>query len=256
MTQKSQARPRHHSVDFELLNSHRQSQAAEIGQLTPKTRKPTSSVDLSGYTGNEIASSSSKDLDLGYFSVKPDAKTTSTPSSPRDNPSPPKVDALPAAVRRSSIPDVTPFAQFVQTAPAMPRPASLPFAVVEVEKRSETALPQNSQSSPPVNVITPNSPIASKNGSTEQAAAGAVRPSFEKERRGSQVIRGHGTGFEILQPGSLPAMTPAISPPSEKHHAVPPVSLQNYARSRSRSSSRGSKGRKLQKKRRTLSVDL
>lgn len=255
LTQKPQARPRHHSVDFELLNSHRKSQAAETGQLTPKTRKPTSSVDLSGYTGNGIASSSSKDL--GYFGLKPDAKAASTPPSRRDDPSPPKVDALPAAVRRSSIPDVTPFAQFVQTAPAMPRSASLPFAAVAVEKRPETGSPRHSESSPPVSSTTPIPLTVTKNGSTEQAAAGAVRPSFEKERRGSQVLRGHGTGFEILKPGSLPAMTPAMSPPPEKYHAVPPVSLQKYARSRSRSSSRGSKGRKLQKKKkRTLSADL
>ena len=254
LNQEPQARPRHHSVDFELLNSHRQSQAAETGQLTPKTRKPTSSVDLSGYTGNGIASSSSKDL--GYFGLKPGAKTTSTPPSPRDNPSPPKVDALPVAVRRSSIPDVTPFAQFVQTAPAMPRLASLPFAVVEVEKKSEAALPEHSLQSLSVNSTTSAPPMATKNSPTEQAAAGAVRPSFEKEIRGSQVIRGHGTGFEILQPGSLPAITPAISPPPEKYHAVPPVSLQKYARSRSRSSSRGSTGGKLQKKKRPLSVDL
>jgi hypothetical protein len=255
LTQKPQARSRHHSVDFELLNSHRQSQAAETGQLTPKIREPTSSVDLSGYTGNGIASSSSKDL--GYFSLKPDAKTTSTPPSPRDNPSPPKVDALPAAVRRSSIPDVTPFAQFVQTAPAMPRPGSVPFAVAELERKSGTPLPKHSVQSPPMASTTSAPPAAMKNGSTEQAAAGAVRPSFEKERRGSQqVLRGHGTGFEILQPGSLPAMAPAMSPPPEKYQAVPPVSLQKYARSRSRSSSRGSTGRKLQKKKRTLSVNL
>lgn len=254
MTQKTQARPRHHSVDLELLNSHRQSQAAETGQLTPKNRKPTSSVDLSGYTGNGIASSSSKGLD--YFSLKPSARTTSTPPSPRDNPSPPKVDALPAAIRRSSIPDVTPFAQFVQTAPAMPRPASLPFAVVELEKRSEAIFSQSSVPSPPVTSTT-STPIAGmKSSPTEQAAAGAVHLSFEKERRGSQVLRGHGTGFEILQPGSLPAMTPAMSPLPERYHVVPPVSLQKYARSRSRSSSRGSTGRKLQKKKRPLSVDL
>ena len=254
LTQKPQARPRHHSVDFELLNSHRKSQAAETGQLTPKTRKPTS-VDFSGYTGNGIGSASSREL--GYFGHKSDAKkTSSTPSSPRDSPSPPKVDALPAAVRRSSIPDVTPFAQFVQTAPAMPRPAGLPFAVAEVEKRLETAMPTLPAPSPPADLHTSTPPMATKNSPTEQAAAGAVRPSFEKESRGSQVIRGHGSGFEILRPGSLPSMTPAMSPPPEKHHAVPPVSLHKYARSRSRSSSRGSTGRKLQKKRRTLSVDL
>jgi hypothetical protein len=83
-----------------------------------------------------------------------------------------------------------------------------------------------------------------------------VRPSFEKERRPSQVIRGHGSGFEILKPGSLPAMTPAVSPPPEKQYAVPPVSLKNYGRSRSRSSSRGSTGRKLQKKKRASSIDF
>ena len=254
LTQKSQARPRHHSVDFELLNSHRKSQAAETGQLTPKTRKPTSSVDLPGYTGNGIASSSSKDL--GYFGLNAGAKTASMPPSPRDNPSPPKVDALPAAVRRSSIPDVTPFAQFVQTAPAMPRPASLPSAIVEVKKEPEAALSQHSVPLPPIALPTLTPTAATKNSPTEQAAAGAVRPSFEKERRGSQVIRGYGSGFEILRPGSLPAMTPAMSPPPEKYHAVPPVSLQKYARSRSRSSSRGSTGRKLQKKKRPLSVDL
>lgn len=196
LAQKPQARPRHHSVDFELLNSHRKSQAAETGQLTPKTRKPTSSVDLLGYTGNGITSSSSRDL--GYFGLKPDAKAASTsPSriSRRDNPSPPKVDALPAALRRSSIPDVTPFAQFVQTAPAMPRSASPPFAAVAVEKRPETTLHKHSESSPPVGSTTAIPSAVNKSDSTEQAAVGAVRPSFEKERRGSQVLRGHGTGW-------------------------------------------------------------
>jgi hypothetical protein len=248
-TQKTQARPRHHSVDFELLNSHRQSQAAETGQLTPKTRKPTSSVDLSG-----VASSSSRDL--GYFALKADGKISLTPPLPRDNPSPPKVDALPAAVRRSSIPDVTPFTQFVQTAPAMPRSASLQFPVAEGGKSPEAASPKPSILSPPINSIAPQLPAAKKNVHAEQATPGAVRPSFEKERRASQVLRGHGTGFEILQPGSLPAMIPALLPPPEKSHAVPPVALQNYTRARSRSSSRGSTGRKLQKKRRGLSVDL
>ena len=248
LTQKPQARPRHHSVDFELLNSHRQSQAAETGQLTPKTRKPTSSVDLPGYTGNGIAPISSSDL--GYFALKPDAKNASAPPSPRDKPSPLKVDALPAAVRRSSIPDVTPFAQFVQTAPAMPRLASLQFPVIEVEKRPEAAVTRNSVSSPPIDLTIPTTPTVTKTSPAGQAIAGAVRPSFEKERTASQVLRGHGTGFEILQPGSLPAMTLAMSPPPEESHAVPPASLQKYTRSRSRSSSRGSTGRKLQKKKR------
>lgn len=254
LNQKRQGRPRHHSVDFELLNSHRKSQAAETGQLTPKTRKPTSSMEFQGYASGGIASSSSKDL--GYFGIKHTVKPSVTPPSSADRPSPPKVDALPAAVRRSSIPDVTPFAQFVQTAPAMPRPASIQLPVVVVESRSEGALPVALIQSPPSGSITSAPPTQTKANKTEQAAAGAVRPSFEKERRPSQVIRGYGTGFEILKPGSLPAVTPAVSPSPEKQHAVPPVSLQKYTRSRSRSSSRGGTGRKLQKKKRAMSLDF
>jgi hypothetical protein len=258
LNQKRQTRPRHHSADFELLNSHRKSQAAETGQLTPKTRKPTSSMDLQGYAGDGVASSSSKDL--GYFGPKPNTNGSLTPPSSADRPSPPKVDALPAAVRRASIPDVTPFAQFVQTAPAMPRPASLQSSVLETKRSSEAALPNVLERSPPSDIVTSAPCTQTKANPTEQAAPGAVRPSFEKERRSSQVIRGHGTGFEILKPGSLPVVTPVLSPPPDRQPGVPPVSLQKYARprSRSRSSSRERSGRKLQKKekKRTLSLDF
>jgi hypothetical protein len=256
LNQKRQTQARHHSVDFELLNSHRRSQAAETGQLTPKTRKPTSSMDLQGDGNDGLASSSSKDL--GYFGLKPNAKGSLTPPSSADKPSPPKVDTLPAAVRRASIPDVTPFAQFVQTAPAMPRPASLSSPVLETKRSSEAALPNVLERSPPSEIVTSALPTQMKTNTTEQAAAGAVRPSFEKERRSSQVIRGHGTGFEILKPGSLPVVTPVLSPPPDRQHAVPPVSLHKYGQSRSRSSSRERTGRKLQKKekKRTLSIDF
>lgn len=255
--QRSQFRPRHHSVDFELLNSHRQSQAAETGQLTPRTRKPTQSMELSGYTSEDLPSESD---DAGYFGVKPTSKATSAPSSPKENsPSPPKVAALPAAVRRTSIPDVTPFAQFVQTAPSLPRPASLQSPIVEdVKKKTEEVVsngdqrPTNSNAAPyipsPTSKATPSEP--------EQAVSGAIRPSFEKDGRGSQVIRGHGTGFEILKPGSLPeAIMPMEPPLHEKLSKAPPMSLKNYTRSRSRSSSVGSTGRKLQKKKRQSSID-
>jgi hypothetical protein len=256
LNQKRQTRPRHHSVDFELLNSHRKSQAAETGQLTPKTRKPTSSMDLQSDGNDGLASSSSKDL--GYFGLKPNAKASPTPPSSADRPSPPKVDTLPAAVRRASIPDVTPFAQFVQTAPAMPRPASLQSPILETKKSSETTIPSTLAQSPPSNLITSAPPTQMKTDTTEQTAAGAIRPSFEKERRSSQVIRGHGTGFEILKPGSLPVVIPVLSPPPDRQHAVPPVSLHKYGQSRSRSSSRERTGRKLQKKekKRTLSLDF
>jgi hypothetical protein len=262
LSQKPRARSRHHSADFELLNSHRQSQAAETGQLTPRTRMPTHSMDFQGYASDGITSSGSDEL--GYFTVK--SKATSTPSSPKGGPSPPKVAALPAAVRRSSIPDVTPFAQFVQTAPSPPLPAIPHSSMLKEEQSTEAARPS-------VQVLTtPHSSILvspTKNASPtmnpeQQTVAGAVRHSFEKERRGSQVIRGHGTGFEILKPGSLPAVpVPPASPPSEKHNhnGLPPVSLQNHGRMRSRSRSRprsgslGGGGRKLQKKKRQSSLD-
>jgi hypothetical protein len=253
LNQKQQSRPRHHSVDFELLNSHRQSQAAETGQLTPKTRKPTSSMDFQRYVGHGTASASSRDL--GYFGIKPSTKAPLTPPSSTGSSSPPKIDTLPATVRRSSMPDVTPFMQFVQTAPATPSQTGRKLSVIEVKK--EPAV-QSGILTPPSRekLITSASPARTKAGTPDQTTAGAVRPSFEKERRPSQVIRGHGSGFEILKPGSLPAMTPAVSPPPEKQYAVPPVSLKNYGRSRSRSSSRGSTGRKLQKKKRASSIDF
>jgi hypothetical protein len=258
LNQKRQTRPRHRPVDFELLNSHRKSQAAETGQLTPKTRKPTSSMDFQGFGSDGLASSSSKDL--GYFRLKPNAKASSTPPSSTDRPSPPKVDTLPVAVRRASIPGVTPFAQFVQTAPAMPRPASLQSPILEAKRSSEAALPNVLEQPPPSEIVTSAPCTQTKADTTEQAAAGAIRPSFEKERRSSQVIRGHGTGFEILKPGSLPVVTPVLSPPPERQHAIPPVSLQKYgrSRSRSRSSSRERTSRELQKKekKRTLSLDF
>lgn len=258
LSQKPRARPRHHSADFELLNSHRQSQAAETGQLTPRARKPTHSMDFQGYASDGITSSGSDDL--GYFGVK--SKTASTPSSPKGGPSPPKVAALPAAVRRSSIPDVTPFAQFVQTAPSPPLPTISQSSVSKEERSSEISRPSVQVLTTPHSSILVSPTKEPSNGQTEQTVAGAVRQSFEKERRGSQVIRGHGTGFEILKPGSLPAVVaPPASPPSEKqnNNGLPPVSLQNHGRMRSRSRSRprsgslGGGGRKLQKKKKRQS---
>lgn len=249
LNQSRQVRPRHRSVDFELLNSHRVSQAAETGQLTPRTRKPTHSMDYTGYASDAVTSSDPEDS--GYLGARPASKATSTPSSPRHKPSPPEVAALPAAVRRSSIPVVTPFAQFVQTAPSLPRPASLPSLEEVQKKRANGDSPTMSAANSPNTASKPTPPAESPaKAISDHTAAGAIRPSFEKERRFSQVVRGHGTGFEILKPGSLKPVLPPVSPPPEKqHYSLPPISLQKY-RTRSRSSSVGSTGRKLQKKRR------
>lgn len=249
LNQNRQARPRHRSVDFELLNSHRVSQAAETGQLTPRTRKPTHSMDFTGYASDAVISSDPQDS--GYFGVRPASKAASTPSSPRHKVSPPEIAALPAAVRRSSIPDVTPFAQFVQTAPSLPRPASLPSLDEVQNKRTKSDSPTMSAATSPNPASMPTPPAESPGKSiSDHREAGAIRPSFEKERRYSQAVRGHGTGFEILKPGSLKPVLPPVSPPPEKQqYSLPPISLQNY-QARSRSSSVGSTGRKLQKKRR------
>lgn len=246
----AQQRQRHHSADLEMLNSHRLSQAAETGQLTPRTRKMTYSLDGQGYMGNGRLSSSTEAL--GYFGVKSAVPGASTPPSPKDNPSPPKIAALPAAVRRSSLPDVTPFAQFLQTTPSLPRSASLQACNTGMEKAWTSNGTDDKASTPSKQEST----IEASEPSAGQAAAGAVRPSFEKTRRSSQVIRGHGTGFEILKPGSFDQDSPITAPPSlERQYAGPPMSLKKY-KTRSRSSSVGSTGKKLQKKRRpSIEVD-
>ncbi|KAM0723280.1 hypothetical protein Q7P37_001481 [Cladosporium fusiforme] len=249
LNQSRQARPRHHSADFELLNSHRVSQAAETGQLTPRTRRPTQSMELQGYVSDAVTSSDPEDS--GYFGKKA-TTAASTPPSPSEKRSSPKVAALPAAVRRSSIPDVTPFAQFVQTAPALPRPVSLRSFDEEERKRAKSSPPIKPATTLPSAASTPTclaEPALTR--VSDQTVAGAMRPSFEKERRFSQVVRGHGTGFEILKPGSLKHVMPPMSPepPERQQYSLPPLSLQKY-KARSRSSSVGSTGRKLQKKRR------
>ena len=258
LTQHFSGRVRHHSADFMLMNSHRLSQAAETGQLTPRARKAANSIDITGLAGR---STTSVHGDLaGYFSFKqPRARSPTGPPSQSGNPpSSPKIDALPAAVRRSSMPDVTPFAQFVQTAPTSPRPTSMQSAMANKEQRSTSRDSSVYASAPP----SPTKPGASEEpveasmqplvtiapAPTAKQHRQSKRPSFEKDRQPSQILRGHGSGFEVLKPGSLKPTMPAESP-LDKQRANPPVSLQNYRRARSRSSSAGS-GRKLQKKRR------
>ncbi|TKA69012.1 hypothetical protein B0A55_09138 [Friedmanniomyces simplex] len=215
-------RPRQQSVDFDLMQTHRLSQAAETGQLTPRVRRPGQSRDSSVAS---IPASQRGD----YFGDR--HRYPYTPSSGGSSPtnpfSTPKIDALPAAVRRSSMPDVTPFAQFCQTAPSSPRPGSQDTigSIYRILSYISTGTRPESK------------PVETK------------RISFEK--RASTVVRGHGTGFEILAPGSLNPALPVDEHPMQRQRAPPPISLHNSYRSRSRSSSAGSgPGRRLQKKRR------
>ncbi|KAK0273880.1 hypothetical protein LTR91_007836 [Friedmanniomyces endolithicus] len=240
-------RPRKQSVDFDLMQTHRLSQAAETGQLTPRVRKPGQSRDSSVAS---VPASQRGD----YFGDR--HRNSYMPSSEGSLPihaiSTPKIDALPAAIRRSSMPDVTPFVQFCGTAPLSPRLVG------------QDTTPNTRRQSDATSIYTsaPTSPVTQGKGSSRSPSRAALpvprsesrssepkRTSFEKQP--STVIRGHGTGFEILRPGSLNPALPINEHPMQRQRAAPPISLHNSYRSRSRSSSAGSvAGRRLQKKRR------
>ncbi|KXT06412.1 hypothetical protein AC578_6064 [Pseudocercospora eumusae] len=114
-----QTKQRQHSTDLDLMHSHRMSQAAETGQLTPRIRKPGLSGEWASIanTPTTITAESSD-----YF-----ARARSRSQSPDKASSartfvPPRIDTLPPAVRRASLPgpNVTSFAEFCQTAPRSP----------------------------------------------------------------------------------------------------------------------------------------
>ncbi|KAK3109821.1 hypothetical protein LTR53_016518 [Teratosphaeriaceae sp. CCFEE 6253] len=248
-------RPRQQSVDFELMQTHRLSQAAEMGQLTPRVRRPGQSRDSS------VASIPASVEHGDYFTRRSRVAgpLSSGGSSPTNPFSTPKIDALPAAVRRSSMPDVTPFAQFCQTAPQASRPVSQ--GTVSSSRRSSEApevyTPIFSSvvglQYGPASTPTPAS-LPAGNGKQKQSQSEPKRTSFEK--RPSAVVRGHGTGFEILKPGSFPQPRPdeEETPLQRQRAAAPPISLHNAYRPRSSSAGSGPAGRRLQKKRRP-SVD-
>lgn len=250
-------RPRQDSIDFDMMNNHRQSQAAETGQLTPRIRR-SSKRDNDSTTSLQGMGQQPE-----YFNSNGMAVATSSAGSSPGNPfSTPKIDALPPAVRRSSMPDVTPFAQFCQTAPSSIRPASQ-LGPSATRRRSETAA--SSYASQPSTPTLQN--LALNPGPATQLPAPALpmrailrpeptskptlpqqpkRPSFESVPK-SEVIRGRGSGFEILKTGSLNPALPSEGT-GERRRSAPPVSLRNAYRSRS-SSTGSSSGRKLQKKR-------
>lgn len=135
----------------------------------------------------------------------------------------PKISALPLAIRRTSMPDVTPFAQFCKMAPPSPslessRPDSLDnikTAISTISERSSWDLGALSRDLPEVESI-----AASESASPKQSV-------FEKQP--SQVLRGQGTGFEILRPGSL---NPEIScdTANRPRSLMSALSLQRYGR--------------------------
>lgn len=221
----SNQRTRQQSAD---LDRRRMSQAAETGQLTPRTRReigcnPHENDDYfySPRTQSPTPSKTGRD--------SPDDKSpTSTWSS--------QLNSLPLKVRKSSLPDVTPFTQFCMTAPASPlsRPASPASSISSMGSSSNSSRPGTRDQS--TRQLAYTTAIPAK-------PAAPHRSSFEK--RDSTILRGHGTGFEILQPGTFPAQK---TDPASRN--APPVSLLNNSSARTRSNSADRQRHKLQKKRR------
>ncbi|OQO05008.1 hypothetical protein B0A48_08027 [Cryoendolithus antarcticus] len=246
-------RKRDHSADFIMLDTRRTSQAAETGQLTPSTRRAAKSMDWQAFPADNVTEGNN------YFTTKSSKNHSPTrlPSNHGDAPRSPGIEALPAAARRSSMPEGVPsFAQFVQTAPpAHTRPTSSKGA----ESRDSSRPPQPTvetlrayanlmSTSPPTVAGAEHSPVHPP----AESASRPPRQSFEKPSR-AEVVRGAGSGFEILAPGSLKPAMPVDEVDDKQRGRAPPVSMQNFGapRHRSRSTSVGlSGGRKLQKKRR------
>lgn len=226
--------------DLELLNSHRASQAAETGRLTRRGRPlgQSSSIDLSELV--QIPGPSS--VSWRALENRPDSgsmATDSIPSASAVSISTAKVAALPPAVRRSSIPDVTPFTEFCKRVSPDARPESLRSSSRN-STQSEVCKSESTYGSAASSPIIPAS-----DGAVELKLPPIQRPSFEK--RISQVLRGHGSGFEILKPGSFALGDAARSEhPLQKQRAAPPLSLCNDSRAHPKG---GDHRNKLQKKR-------
>ena len=237
LTGRANPRPRKHSEsDFELLNSHRISQAAETGQLTPRGRRPSQSHSVDFSSGGRSNRQSASVDRFDYFLNQSKSALSPGEKSPNNPFSTPKIDALPPAVRRSSMPDVTPFAEFCKRASHDQRPESL-------RSRSRDSAQSSAHQSDAYDSA-PSSPIIpASEGAAELKLPKPKRGSFEK--RASQVVRGHGSGFEILKPGSLNPSMPREHP-MERQRAAAPVSLHNSMHGRTCSED---SRRKLQKKR-------
>lgn len=240
--QPARPRPRHSSsVDIEMLNKHRTSQAAEVGQLTPRVRRE----------GPSPTRPSTSDTHLDYFGSphrpKPWGTLDRSPDSLHSS-----VFELPAEpVRRSSLPDVTPFTQFCQKAPRPNcRPPSADSGYGVGRRNSES---MSIYETPPSSPIMPASDGAAALSLQPALTLPSLRASFDIKSE-AQVLRGHGSGFEILRPGSLnPKLPPAAitTDSMEKPRSGPPISLHNNSRPQSRRSSSMESRRKLQKKRRS-----
>lgn len=218
--QQGMPQPRQQSSkDLDLLNSHRVFQAAETGQFTPRGGRPgqSHSADFTPSSrppGEPIVFESALDTRPVHRQSGSESGTSANLDLTA------KVEALPPAFRRSSLPDLTPFTEFCKRISQDARPGS------SRSRSRDSTQSEASKSESPVDSTTSSPIIAASEGAAELKLPLGQRPSFEE--RVSQVLRGQGSGFEILKPGSFDWTSP-----SQRPSAAPPVSLCNGSRARS-----------------------
>ena len=226
------------SIDLDLLNKHRTSQAAEMGQLTPRAKLKHHNLSLDIRNLPAFSRASTSDSQLDYFSSQSRSRPMSATAMS------PTTTVSPSAARRLSMPDVTPFTQFCKTAPA---PKSRPQSK---QRDGDAVTVYETPSTSPI--IPASDGAAALSLPPALALPPPKRTSFELKYE-PQILRGRGSGFEILQPGSLnpklPPRTTGSNESEEGHQKAPrgpPISLHNSTRHDSTDNRRS----RLQKKRR------
>lgn len=251
-------RQKQQSMELDLMHSHRLSQAAETGQLTPRVRRTETRGDSASFSYEHRASSVSDSGDRHQHvrarSESPVARPATLIGCSSDmSLRPPSLDSLPAAASRTSLPDVTPFAQFCRTAPILLRPESRQSVASTASKsamqqagdsleqymsRSSNFEAQSQRAAPPIETA-----VAAQKAVPEAPAQALPEQRTSFEHRKSVVVRGHGSGFEILRPGTFAEQS------AEKQRSAPPISLYNSSSSSRHGSSSTDGRRKIQKKR-------
>jgi hypothetical protein len=247
-TSQPRGRTRHQSsYDLELLDQNRLSQAAEMGQLAPRGRKQGHSQSLDWNNSRPGTSPYASPQRYELSASRPKLATSTSDTGTAANPvTTTTLSFLPPAVRRTSLPDVTPFAEFCKRAPPQV------VGPESVRSRSRDSALSTAATSP-VDSVTSSPIIPASVGAAELRLPPPPPPppkrtSFEK--RASQVVRGHGTGFEILRPGSLNPTLP--NEHATRRQSAAPVSPMDSSGRRRSESEFGRK--KLQKKRRPSDV--
>lgn len=253
-------RQKQQSMELDLMHSHRLSQAAETGQLTPRVRRTETRGDSASFSyehrASYVSDSGDRHQHVRARSESPVARPATLIGCSSDmSLRPPSLDSLPGAASRTSLPDVTPFAQFCRTAPILLRPESRQSVASTASKsamqqagdsleqymsRSSNFEAQSQRAVPPIETA-----VAAQKAVPEAPAQAQALPEQRTsfEHRKSAVVRGHGSGFEILRPGTFAEQS------AEKQRSAPPISLYNSSSSSRHGSSSTDGRRKIQKKR-------